>query len=192
MKRLYATTLYGTGMRWICLLIITIALLGANAMPVAAASVLTISASPQQAHIGDIVTLNGTVSGITTIAVYLFVIGPDLDTRGVTLDNLNIPAGRGLFTTAPVQLSDGSWTYTWDTSVILGEMKPGKYTVYVVSSPLDRLRYVREDFATAEIEFLASDKPVAEIPLEPAIPVIAVGVGAVLGFYMSRMQGKRK
>ena len=179
-------------MRWLCFLVITAALLGASAMPVAAASVLTISASPHQAHIGDIVTLNGNISGITTIAVYLFVIGPDLDTRGVTLDNLNIPAGRGLFTTAPVQLSDGSWTFTWDTSVILGEMKPGKYTVYVVSSPLDRLRYVREDFATAEIEFLASDKPVAEIPLEPAIPVIAVGVGAVLGLCMSRIQGKRK
>jgi hypothetical protein len=76
--------------------------------------------------------------------------------------------------------------------VILGEMKPGRYTVYVVSSPLDRLRYVREDFATAEIEFLASDKPAAETPLEPAIPVIAVGVGAALGLYMSRMRDKRK
>jgi len=179
-------------MRWLCFLVITAALLGASAMPVAAASVLTISASPQQAHIGDIVTLNGTVSGITTIAVYLFVIGPDLDTRGVTLDNLNIPAGRGLFTTAPVQLSDGSWTFTWDTSVILGEMKPGKYTVYVVSSPLDRLRYVREDFATAEIEFLPSDKTSPEIPLGPAVPIIAVGLGAVLGLHMTRMQGKRK
>ncbi len=179
-------------MRWLCLLFITAALLGAVLMPVTAASVLTISASPLQARIGDTVTLNGTVSGITTIAVYLFVVGPDLDPRGVTLDNLNIPAGRGLFTTAPVQLSDGSWTYTWDTSVILGEMKPGKYTVYVVSSPLDRLRYVREDYATAEVEFLPSDKPAAGTPLEPAIPVIAVGVGAVLGFCTSRMQGKRR
>ena len=179
-------------MRWIGLLVITLALLGASAMPVAAASSLTISASTHQSHIGDIVTLNGTVSGITTIAVYLFVIGPDLDTRGVTLDNLNIPAGRGLFTTAPVQLSDGSWTYTWDTSVILGDMKPGKYTVYVVSSPLDRLRYVREDFATAEIEFLPSDQPSPEIPLGPAVPVIAVGVGAVLVLCVSRMQGKRE
>jgi hypothetical protein len=192
MTMFYVSKLQGTGMRWACLLVITTALMGAIAMPVTASSVLTISAFPQQAHIGDIVTLNGTVSGITTIAVYLFVIGPDLDTRGVTLDNLNIPAGRGLFTTAPVQLSDGSWTYTWDTSVILGEMKPGIYTVYVVSSPIDRLRYVREDFATAEIEFLASDKPVAEIPLKPAIPVIAVGVGAVLGLYISRLQEKRK
>jgi hypothetical protein len=192
MTRFYVSKSQGTVMRWLSILVITITLLGAIAMPVAAAPVLTISASTNQSHIGDIVTLNGTVSGITTIAVYLFVIGPDLDTRGVTLDNLNIPAGRGLFTTAPVQLSDGSWTYTWDTSVILGELKPGKYTVYVVSSPLDRLRYVREDFATAEVEFIPSDKPAAETPLGPAIPVIAVGIGAVLGLHITRMQGKRK
>jgi hypothetical protein len=179
-------------MRWLRFLIITIAFLGVITLPVTAATVLTISASPQQAHIGDTVTLNGNISGITTIAVYLFVIGPDLDTRGVTLDNLNIPAGRGLFTTAPVQLSDGSWSYTWDTSVILGEMKPGNYTVYVVSSPLDRSRYAREDFATAKIEFLPSDKPSPETPLGPAVPVIAVGIGAVLGLWGSRMQGKRK
>ena len=179
-------------MRWLCILFITIAFLGAVVTPVAAASVLTISASPQQAHIGDTITLNGTVTGITTIAVYLFVIGPGLDTRGVTLDNLNIPAGRGLFTTAPVHLSDGSWTYSWDTSVILGDMKPGSYTVYVVASPIDRSRYAREDFATADIKFLPSDKPAAETPLDPAVPAIAVGMGAVLGICTFRKQGKKE
>jgi len=173
-------------MRWVCFLIFTAALLGVIATPVAASTVLSISASPQQAHIGDIVTLNGTVSGITTIAVYLFVTGPDLDTRGVTLDNLNIPAGRGLFTTAPVQMSDGSWIYSWDTSVILGTMKPGKYTVYVESSPLDRLRYMGGDFATVDVEFLPSDKPVTGTPLEPALPLIAVGFVAILGLWRYR------
>ena len=64
-------------MRWLCILIIAIAFLGAVVTPVAATTELTISASPQQAHVGDTVTLNGTVTGITTIAVYLFVIGPD-------------------------------------------------------------------------------------------------------------------
>ena len=173
-------------MRWVCFLIFTAALLGVIVIPVAASTVLSISASPQQVHIGDVVSLNGTVSGITTIAVYLFVTGPDLDTRGVTLDNLNIPAGRGLFTTAPVQMSDGSWTYSWDTSVILGTMKPGKYTVYVESSPLDRLRYVSGDFATVDVEFLPSDKPVTETPLEPALPLIAVGFVAILGLWRYR------
>jgi hypothetical protein len=71
-------------------------------------------------------------------------------------------------------------------------MKPGNYTVYVVSSPLDRSRYAREDFATAKIEFLPSDKPSPETPLGPAVPVIAVGVGAGLGLFGSWMQGKRK
>jgi hypothetical protein len=176
-------------MRWAYLLIISVVLTGVIS-PVTAAPVLTISATPQQVHIGDVVRLNGTVSGITTIAAYLFVTGPDLDTRGVTLDNLNIPAGRGLFTTAPVNMNDGSWTYVWDTSVILGEMRPGKYTVYVVSSPVDRLRYVAGDFETVDIEFLASDTPAAEIPLDTGIPVLAVAAAA-LGIFISRMKGKR-
>ena len=173
------------------MLLITAAFMGLLITPVGAATTLTISASPQQAHIGDVIKINGTVSGIATIAVYLFVTGPDLDTRGVTLDNLNIPAGRGLFTTAPVRLSDGSWTYTWDTSVILGTMTPGKYTIYVVSSPVDRLRNVREDMATVDVEFLAPDKPVTETPLEPAVPIIALIMVGILGFCVSRQPAKK-
>jgi hypothetical protein len=190
MIRLYISKIQPTGMRRAYLLLTTAALLGLLIAPVGAATTLTISASPQQAHIGDVITINGTVSGIATIAVYLFVTGPDLDTRGVTLDNLNIPAGRGLFTTAPVRLSDGSWTYTWDTSVILGTMTPGKYTIYVVSSPVDRLRNVREDMATTDVEFLAPDKPVTETPLEPAVPIIALIIVGVLGLWASRLPEK--
>jgi hypothetical protein len=178
-------------MRWAYLLIISVALIGALATPVSADTVLTISASPHQAHIGDVVTLNGTITGITTIAVYLFVTGPDLDTRGVTLDNLNIPAGRGLFTTAPVHMTDGSWTYTWDTSVILGEIKPGIYTIYVVSSPLDRLRYSSDDYATTDVEFLASDGPINQSPPTIAVPLLALVIAALLGIYLSQLK-KRK
>ena len=173
-------------MRWICFLIIITAVMGVIVTPVTAATVLTISATPHQAHIGDVITLNGTIKGITTIAVYLFVEGPDLDPRGVTLDNLNIAAGRGLFTTAPVQLTDGSWTYSWDTSVILGNMKPGVYTLYVASSPIDRLRYTSEDFATTDVEFLPPVNPTAETPLSTAIPVIAVVIAAGTMLFMSR------
>ncbi|MDD1699171.1 MAG: hypothetical protein LUQ04_00050 [Methanoregula sp.] len=178
-------------MRWLCFLIITAALMGGLATPVSADAALTISSSPHQAHIGDVVTLNGTVTGITTIAVYLFVTGPDLDPRGVTLENLNIPAGRGLFTTAPVDLTDSSWTYTWDTSVILGEIKPGIYTVYVVSSPLDRLRYPSDDYASTDVEFLASDGPINESPPTIAIPVLALVIAALLGMFMSQLQVKK-
>jgi hypothetical protein len=178
-------------MRGMYFLIAVVMVLGVVVAPVAAQPVLTVFASPQKAHIGDVVTLNGTVSGITTIAVYLFVTGPDLDTRGVTLDNLNIPAGRGLFTTAPVQLTDGSWTYRWDTSVILGTLKPGNYTIYVESSPLDRLRTSSGDFATVNVEFLPSDQPPAGTPLEPALPIITLGLVTVMGLWRFRMKKER-
>jgi hypothetical protein len=65
-------------------------------------------------------------------------------------------------------------------------MKPGKYTVYVESSPLDRLRYLSGDFTTVDIEFLPSDKPVTETPVEPALPLIAVGFVAILGLWRYR------
>ncbi|MDO9034421.1 MAG: hypothetical protein Q7U51_04375 [Methanoregula sp.] len=152
-------------------------------VPVAGAVTLTLNASENKAHVGDAITLSGQVTGIKTIAVYLFVTGPDLNNRGVTLDNLNIPAGRGLFTTAPVHMENGTWSYTWDTSVILGNLKPGTYTIYVVSSPIDRLRFANGEFTKTEIVFLASERPPNEIPLDTCIPIVALVIsgGVLLG-----------
>jgi hypothetical protein len=116
-------------------------------------------ASPSEAQVGDTVTLSGTVTGIHTIAVYLYVTGPELDPRGVALENLNIAAGRGLFTTAPVKMSDGTWMYEWDTSIIIGNLKPGTYSVYVVASPLDRLRSNPQETAVAQVNFTHSANP---------------------------------
>jgi hypothetical protein len=152
------------------------------AVPVSGIVTLTASASPAIAHVGDTISLNGTVNGTPTIVVFLFVTGPGLDERGVALDNLNIPAGRGMFTTAPVYLSNGSWYYTWDTSVILGTLQPGTYTVYVLDDPVDRRRFVQAEYATAEITFLPSEKPTAAAPLDPFLPFIALaGTGCLLG-----------
>ncbi|MCK9630556.1 MAG: hypothetical protein M0R30_02840 [Methanoregula sp.] len=163
-------------------LLVLLAAVLVMAVPVSGAVILTVNTSTSVANIGDTITLHGTVNGTPTIAVFLFVTGPDLDPRGVALDNLNIPAGRGMFTTAPVKLSDGTWTYVWDTSIILGPMKPGKYTVYVLDDPVDRQRFIKADYATADIEFLPSDKPVAETPFDPLLPVLALGVtGCMLG-----------
>lgn len=165
-------------MRWVCILLIA----GAAALliPGASAANVTLAATPAVADIGDVITINGTISGISTIAVYLFVTGPGLDSRGVTLENLNIPAGRGLFTTAPVNLSDGSFSYRWDTSVILGTLQPGTYTIYVVSSPVDRLLYQKEDFATTTVEFQPEGPPPTGAPVDPVVPVAAVGTAAAV------------
>ncbi|MCX6689961.1 MAG: hypothetical protein NTZ39_09795 [Methanoregula sp.] len=166
-------------MKW-CIPVVIVLEIFLCLVPSAGALLININASPADPHIGDTVMLRGNVTGIKTIAVYLFLVGQDLDPYGVTLDNLNIPAGRGLFTTAPVNLDNGSWNYEWDTSAILGELKPGKYTIYAVISPMDRLRLVAEERATAEITFLPSDKPVTEVPLSPAVPVAAVFIAGLI------------
>ena len=149
-------------------------------VPVAGAIELTIDATPADLHIGDTVTLAGTVSGINTIAVYLFVTGPGLDPRGVSLDNLNIPADRGLITTAPVNMKNGTWSYEWDTSVILGTLKPGTYTVHVVASPVERLRFNEDESASVGVSFLPAQKSPAETPLDPVLPMAACGISVIL------------
>jgi hypothetical protein len=161
-------------------------------IPAAGAVDLTINATPQTAQIGDVIKFHGTVTGINTIAVYLFLGGPSIDSRGVTLENLNMPAGRGLFTTAPVNLSDGTWSYRWDTSVILGTLEPGTYTVYVVSSPVDRLRFSREDYATTDITIRPGEGTPTESPLDPMLPMAAVGIAVTAMVLIARTRGKKE
>jgi hypothetical protein len=154
--------------------------------PAAGAQTVTINATPTVVHMGDMVSLSGTVSGIQTIAVYLFVTGPDLDSRGVTLENLNIPAGHGLFTTAPVDIKKGTWNYPWDTSIILGNMNPGTYTVYVVTTPLDRERFSHGGYASTNITFLPPETEATPVPLSPGIAVVALGITIITGSCMIR------
>jgi hypothetical protein len=172
------------------LVILAAVLLCALILP-AGAVTLTLNASENEAHIGDTITLSGTVTGMKTIAAYLFVTGPELDPRGVTLDNLNIPAGRGLFTTAPVHLENGTWSYSWDTAVILGDLKPGTYTIYVVSSPVDRLRFVHEEYTSTEIVFHPPEAQPDEVPIEPAVPVVALVITGVVLLEYGRMKEQR-
>lgn len=157
------------------------------AAPASGAVTLTINASESSPRIGDTVLLSGTVNGTPTIAVFLFLTGPGLDSRGVALDNLNIPAGRGMFTSAPVQMANGTWTYVWDTSVILGTLQPGTYTVYVLDNPVDRQRFLKADYATTEIVFLPADVTPAPTPLDPVIPVAGlIGAGCLAGILRQR------
>ena len=157
-----------------------VAAMFALSVPVAGAIGMTIDATPKNPPVGDTVTLNGTVTGINTIAVYLFVAGPGLDPGGVTLDNLNIPTGRGLFTTAPVNMENGTWSYSWDTSVIIGTLKPGKYTVHVVASPVQRMRFNEDESASVDVTFLPPPVTEPETPLDPVLPVAACGIAGIL------------
>jgi len=147
--------------------------------PCAGAISMTLNTSENKVHVGDMVRLSGSMTGVKTIAVYLFLIGPGLSHEGVTLENLNVPIGRGLYTTAPVDLVTGQWTYDWDTSVILGNLKPGKYKVYAtygMSTSVDQLMGPNSDYdyATTEIEFLPSETPANEVPVPITLPLTAL------------------
>ncbi|MFA4875899.1 MAG: hypothetical protein WC586_00670 [Methanoregula sp.] len=175
-------------MRRVCLAILAIAML-CICLPVSGAVNLSIAASPSGPHIGDMVTLNGTVTGLNTIAVYLFLTGPGLDPRGTTLDNLNIPTGRGLFTTAPVHMNNGTWSYNWDTSVILGTLRPGNYTVHVVIRPIDGMHFTKGEYASTTIAFQPPVAPAAETPLSPVLPAAALGIAGLV-FCATRLNRK--
>ncbi len=157
----------------------------------ASAQPVSISASPSVAHLGDTIFLSGNVSGVHTIAVYLFLVGPDLDSRGVTLENVNVPAGRGLFTTAPVNMDDGTWQYPWDTSVILGNLNPGTYTVYVVTAPVDHERFSTGPYATTKITIEPAQTEATPIPLSPWGTIMALAITAGAGAVFLSRQNKR-
>jgi hypothetical protein len=169
-----------TGMHLAWPLLFVAAVFVLSAPPVAGAIGMTIDAKPVAPHVGDTVALSGTITGINTIAVYLFVTGPGLNPQGATLDNLNIPTGRGLFTTAPVNMANGSWSYSWDTSVILGTLEPGNYTVHVVASPVERMRFSEGESASVDVTFLPPRVTESETPLDPILPVAALGITSIL------------
>jgi hypothetical protein len=153
-------------------------------VPAAGAYNITFTNPPAEAKIGDMIDLKGNLQGISAIAIYLYVIGPGLDSHGVTLDNLRIPVGGGLFTTAPVRIVDGSWQYAWDTSLISGAMQPGYYSIYAVAAPIDhlRLRTSGEPYASTTILFLpsanASPSQSPESPLIVFAALAIAGIGA--------------
>ena len=119
---------------------------------------LTIGALPEFSAIGDRVVISGTTDANDIIAVYLFVAGPGLDRRGVCLENLNLPAGYGYFTSAHVN-PDGTWRYEWNTGFLAGRLIPGTYTVYVVNLPLGLPHSGSVSFATTNITFTRMQNP---------------------------------
>jgi hypothetical protein len=105
--------------------------------------------------------------------VYLLVTGPGLDPLGVTMENLNLPAGQGYFTSAHVG-SGGQWEYEWNTGYMVGTLHPGTNTVHVVSVPVNMQHIARQDTAAVNITFTPPD-------VAPPIPLPCIAViGAIL------------
>jgi len=133
---------------------------------------LTIGVRPELSAIGERVMVSGTTDAKDIIAVYLFVAGPGLDKRGVCLENLNLPAGHGYFTSAYVN-QDGTWRYEWNTAYLAGRLVPGTYTLYVVNLPLGLPHSGSVSFARTNITFTKMPNP----GLGPdVLPLCIVGI----------------
>jgi hypothetical protein len=124
-----------------------------SSVPVVASAVMTLEISPDMPVIGERVYLQGKTSGEHTIAIYLMLSGPGLDRRGVTLENINLPAGQGYFTSAHVS-PDGSWMYEWDTAFIAGTLEPVTYTVHAVEVPVNLQRITDERIVSQKLTFI--------------------------------------
>ena len=60
-----------------------------------------------------------------------------------------------------------------------------------MGSPVDRIRFQKEDFATTSIDILPGNEAVTEAPVNPVVPVVATGVAATLCLWMCGIRGKR-
>jgi hypothetical protein len=147
------------------------------------ANQLTIVPLPGIYSIGDQVVITGTTDAKDIIAVFLFVAGPGLNRRGVCMENLNLPAGAGYFTSAHVN-PDGTWRYVWDTGYLAGRLVPGTYTVYVVNLPLGLPHTGSVSFAKTNVTFTRMPSPGLGIDI---LPLCLVGIsGAAIIMHRRR------
>jgi len=165
------------------------------AVPLVAGYGFSISAPTGQASIGDTVVLNGSVQGLETTSVYLLVTGPGLDPDGATLEDIREAAGSltGLFTTAQVNIGNGTFQYTWDTAPYKNIMQPGEYTVYVMAAPmsLDRLSIDGEPFASKTVLFLKTDETLPPTPTQSPLPSWIAAAALALAISGMMMIGRK-
>jgi hypothetical protein len=107
-----------------------------------------------EAELGDTLNLHGV--SYTGSSVYLFMTGPGLPVNGVTLTDVSQRADQGKFTTIDLD-SNQEWSYRWDTSRIMNEIKYGTYLVYVSNEPADKSQLGGTNtYKTLEVYFTES------------------------------------
>lgn len=87
-------------------------------------------------YLGEEIKLSGTNSESDT--TYFFFVGPNLDSTGVKLDDVETSVDNGIestFVSTEVN-ADDTFKYEWQTSQI--DIDAGAYTIYAVSQPVDK------------------------------------------------------
>ena len=134
-----------------------------------AAGILTITEPVRGSfQIGEWVNLSGTNTESDTTS--LFVIGPYLDEGGTMLSNTSRLAKDGDVDSAAVG-TGRVWSYSWDTSAPMVDVKEGTYVVYAVTRPAWKSSLVGKTYATRLIEFRGRLFPVTTPPTGTPTPV---------------------
>ncbi len=110
---------------------------------------LTLAAPADQSfYLGEEVVLSGTNTDSAT--TYLYVTGPNLPSGGARLTDMTgvVSGDAGTFTSATVA-DDDTWEYRWATANL--NIDAGSYTVYAVSSPVNRDSLGGTQYATTSV-----------------------------------------
>lgn len=153
---------------------------------------ITISAEPPGANIGNPIRLTGYCEGVNTRSIYLFVTGAGIDKNGAPLGDLSAKASEGSF--SEVKLTSGSYLYTWDTSVV----PPGDYTVYAVTGPDDlsklddsgniyakvslKISGATSETTVGQTSALSSPTGTGQSPASTPLSILSAGCALMLGF----------
>lgn len=103
----------------------------------------------QTYYLGEEIKLSGTNSESYT--TYFFLIGPNLNSNGVKLDEPSVHvdvSDESTFVNTEVD-SDYTYSYKWSTAAL--DMDAGTYTIYAVSQPVDKSDLSNVAYATTSI-----------------------------------------
>ena len=99
-------------------------------------------------YAGNTVELSGRATG--SDYVYLFLIGPNLPSGGVSLEDLSQPAISGDPSTfLRLTVKNNRWSYKWRTTESGRLLDNGNYIIYIVNKPKNR-----HDLSQAEYSYI--------------------------------------
>jgi PGF-CTERM protein len=102
-------------------------------------------------YMGDVIDLLGSSSAGDY--VYLFIVGPNLNSNGVRIDKPDIGCSNTVESTFKKVTvdADNEWKYKWDTSDFGVVLDPGSYTLYAVNEPKCKGSLSGTSYETASI-----------------------------------------
>ena len=135
-----------TGLKLTILLMLFV--LFSNTAAAAEDSLFKIELSENSAEIGDIVHIKSVIPLKNSGYIFLFMTGPGLPKEGVPIEG---DIRHSKFSYDKEYLSGSVFEKDWDTSLIIGGLEEGEYTIYISTKDQNALDPEEGTFASAKI-----------------------------------------